>query len=400
MFGDGLKDSIMDSVRTLARLPTLRLSAGSLSFNLLKYVVAFLFLVNARSWPLSWHFRVFKPALALRLRWYILQFRLLLKPTHVKRRAKAKWLEELCPVGQDPLEFVHTWKSWASPDDSDFNLHLSNSCYAKSLDCARLGAALKCFPTLFRAGGWMALGATHYSFLREIPIFSSYEVRVRLAGWDNKWAYIVARYVTHPHKKSKKPQKVLPANGTPAGEIRPSVMTPTDTNGNAHTGGAPYPVLHTPATPIDSTNDSRSGSGSPDGNAHVGAEALPPASTVHVEPDGATLNCVVVNAICFKVGRITIPPALALAVEGFCTPGEVQYSPSSPPPFWGEVQKLRGEDPTDLRKLREFYAGGWRDVPEDQRWWDKALEGLEERRRVGMEVVGALRRGMEGVRSL
>ncbi|KAH9921628.1 uncharacterized protein B0H18DRAFT_1086079 [Fomitopsis serialis] len=404
----------MDSVRSLARLPTLRLSAGSLSFSFLKYIVVFLFLANARSWPLSWHFRVFKPALAMRLRWYMLQFRLLLKPTHAKRgRRRSGWRSYV-------RSLVQSVACAPAPDDSDFNLHLSNSCYAKvrspersavycnphiqqSLDCVRLGAALKCFPTLFRADGWMALGATHYNFLREIPIFSPYEVRARIAGWDNKWVYIVARYVTHPRKKSKKAQKVLPANGTPTGEITPSATPPTDSNGNAHTGGAPYPVLHTPADPIDSetnANDSGSGSGSPDGDAHVVAEALTRASTVHVEPDGATLNCVIVNALCFKIGRITIPPALALAVEGFCTPGEVQYSPSSPPPFWAEVQKLRGEDPTDLRKLQKLYAGGWRDVPEDQRWWEKALEGLEERRKVGMEVVGALRRGMEGVRSL
>lgn len=117
------------------------------------------------------------------------------------------------------------------PDDCDFNLHLSNSCYAKvspgrsvtsvashghilqSLDCARLQHALKCFPTLFRTGGWMALGGellvtlhavlfslncsfslfslgTHYNFLREIPILSRYEVRVSIAAWDNKWVRI------------------------------------------------------------------------------------------------------------------------------------------------------------------------------------------------------------------
>ncbi|TFY68123.1 hypothetical protein EVJ58_g1217 [Rhodofomes roseus] len=377
MFWDGLfKDTVMDAVRSLARLPTFRVSVGSLSFSLLKYVAVLLFLVNARSWPLTWHFRVFRPVMSLRLRWYMLQLRLLLKPKQVKRREKAKWLQELCPVGQDPLEFVYTWKGWASPDDSDFNLHLSNSCYAKNLDCARLEAALKYFPTLCRAGGWIALGATHFNFLREIPILAPYEIRMRIAGWDSKW------------------QEVQGRQGAPRGQ---ALGVPRHDRQRAH-GRAPYPVLHTPADPLDA--ESKSGVATP-----THAEALARASMVHVEPDGATLNCVVVNALCFKTGRITIPPALVLAVEGFVAPPSAgadaeQFSLSNPPPFWGEVQKLIGEEPTDLRRLQKFYAGGWREVPEGERWWEKAVEGLEERRKAGMEVVGALRSGMEGVRSL
>ncbi|KZT67856.1 hypothetical protein DAEQUDRAFT_728628 [Daedalea quercina L-15889] len=412
MFADGfLKDTIMDAVRSLARVPTPRFSAGSLGQNLLRYAIVLLLLVNARSWPFTWHFRVFRPVISLRFQWYLLQLRLLFKSKRVKQRVKAKWLGDLCPVGLDPLELVHTWKSWASPDDSDFNLHLSNSCYAKSLDCVRLEAALKCFPTLFRAGGWMALGATHYNFLREIPILSPYEVRVRIAAWDNKWVYIVARYVTHPRKKSKKNHgpKALAANGSANDDIQTSVTPPKDEN--THIGGAPYPVLHTPSDPLDpdaksdpSTPTPSTVVGSTDDRAHTVASALRRTSQVHVEPDGATLNCVIVNALCFKIGRITIPPALALAVEGFTAPGTgsepASYSVRNPPPFWEKVQELKGEDPMDLRKLQAMYAGGWRAVPESERWWEQALAGLEERRRAGMEVVGALRQGMEGVRSL
>ena len=67
--------------------------------------------------------------------------------------------------------------------------------------------ALELCPTLFRVGGWMGLGgtpcyphpfvfipltpssraATHFTFLREIPIFSRYEMRVSIMSWDNKW---------------------------------------------------------------------------------------------------------------------------------------------------------------------------------------------------------------------
>ena len=218
-------------------------------------------------------------------------------------------------------------------------------------------------------------------------MLSRYEVRLRIASWDNKWFYIIARYVTPPSKRSKKHSatKALRAND--------------DTNAardeNSHTGGAPYPVLHTPSDLLD---DMKSGVSTPT------AAPRPVPRTVHVEPDGATLNCVIVNALCFKIGRITIPPALVLAAEGFAAPpvgAEARaYSPENPPPAMEEVRKLYGEEPTDLCKLQKFYAGGWRAVPEGERWWEQALAGLEERRKAGLEVVGSLRQGMEDVRSL
>jgi hypothetical protein len=33
----------------------------------------------------------------------------------------------------------------------------------------------------------VAVGATHYDFIREIPMLASYEVRVSLKAWDQKW---------------------------------------------------------------------------------------------------------------------------------------------------------------------------------------------------------------------
>lgn len=119
----------------------------------------------------------------------------------------------------------------AGLDESDFNGHLSNSSYAKvscgiifedqsplftqrkTLDAARFKAALELFPMLFRAGGWIALAgefsasgialfdlilylATHYNFIREIPMLASYEIRMSTASWDQKWV----RYLMNGHK--------------------------------------------------------------------------------------------------------------------------------------------------------------------------------------------------------
>jgi hypothetical protein len=92
-------------------------------------------------------------------------------------------------------------------DDADFNMHMSNSSYAKALDPARICFAVDTFPNLFRAGGWIPLAgafaiylvrvslicapATHYHFLHEIPIFTRYEIRTTIGAWDDKWVSLV-----------------------------------------------------------------------------------------------------------------------------------------------------------------------------------------------------------------
>lgn len=80
-----------------------------------------------------------------------------------------------------------TYKTWVSPDDTDYNIHLSNSCYSKLLDMVRMKFALATLTPAFREGCWIALGATHARFIREIPSGKNYEVRVYTGGWDEKW---------------------------------------------------------------------------------------------------------------------------------------------------------------------------------------------------------------------
>jgi len=43
--------------------------------------------------------------------------------------------------------------------------------------------------------------ATHYHFLREIPMFHKYEVRQRIVGWDNKWVgFFLPRMIFVPYQ--------------------------------------------------------------------------------------------------------------------------------------------------------------------------------------------------------
>ncbi|KZT05050.1 uncharacterized protein LAESUDRAFT_727305 [Laetiporus sulphureus 93-53] len=393
----------------------------AIGVRLLKYVLVAIILANARSWPFMWHIRVFHPVTMIRLRFQLLRLSLIFKPRKVRQEIKANWLHDLSPVGKHPLELTDSYKTWASLDDCDFNLHLSNSCYAKIMDAARFQAALKCFPTFFRAGGWMALAGTHYNFLREIPMLSPYEVRVTMGAWDQKWVYIIVRYVSHPKKKAKTAASKGEAEQSKATPSPPSTDTkslPTPPENNILAGFAPYPILHTPSVP--EASDSRATTeaaptpanpvGVPtkedgsQGQADALSAALKKQMQHHTEPDGATLHCIAVSTLCFKIGRITVPPALALASEGFCSPdleGEPKtYSLESPPPFWKHVEELRGPG-LSLGRLRRFLTGGWREVPEGERWWEEALKGEVERRRVAaLEVLGSLRTAMDGAQKL
>jgi len=128
-------------------------------------------------------------------------------------------------------------------------------------------------------------------------------------------------------------------------------------------------------TPTTTTTTTTTGTNA----AAVAAAAIAP------EPDGATLHCVSVNVVVFKHGRITVPPALALAGEGLgATPAQGM-----------EVRKRALE--LGLNGMRELYLGGWRAVPEgDERWWDVAMKGLEGRIEKRVGKVRGVREGLEG----
>lgn len=134
-----------------------------------------------------------------------------------------------------------------------------------------------------------------------------------------------------------------------------------------------------------------------------------------VEPDGAILHCVAVSQICFKWSRITIPPAVVLASEGFTKPygdgdgvdsaatgaSMRSYSPANPPPNWIKSQSLRVPPHGSMDKFRSFLKGEWRDAPEGERWWEDALGGsIEAKRQANLEILESLKVGLERSRTL
>lgn len=123
------------------------------------------------------------------------------------------------------------------------------------------------------------------------------------------------------------------------------------------------------------------------------------------EPDGAIVNTVSISRCVFKVGRVTVPPALVFACNGFSipppTPG-APYSHANPPPHWQHVKSITSKPLGGSPKaLQTFLKGGWRDVPEGERWWESALGGaVEEKRKKAAEVMQYLTAGMDGARSI
>ena len=190
--------------------------------------------------------------------------------------------------------------------------------------------------------------------------------------------YIIHRFVS-PQKKGK-------GRGRARNEDRESQPR------NPPPNSAPAPILHTPAVGTDTPSSSQT-TISPDA-----MKTIADARLRAEEPDGATLNCVAVSEVCFKLGRITVPPSIALALNGISQPSPgIPYSHKNPPPHWNKVTELT----SDPKAIRAFLSGGWREVPAAECWWEHALAGpVEATRKANLELVDGLRRSMEGAKAL
>ncbi|KAL0578676.1 hypothetical protein V5O48_003296 [Marasmius crinis-equi] len=212
-------------------------------------------------------------------------------------------------------------------------------------------------PQFVRTDGWMSLAGTHFHFIREIPMMARYEIRVSFVTWDQKWVFAFCRFVT-----KRKPRRPL--------------------------------TLVSLARRSDKTSD-------------IDTKKLNGIDLDHTESDGATVHAIAVSQLCFKMGRITVPPALVFASNGLSKPPPSTFPPSpagfshaNPPPHWRIVKSMISRlEGGDIKNLRALYTGGWKDVPASQRWWEQALGGdLELQRQENMEKLSLLKRGRETLR--
>ncbi|KAK7436758.1 hypothetical protein VKT23_009812 [Stygiomarasmius scandens] len=271
-----------------------------------------LLVANARALPFVWHVRVFRPLIYVRFEQLFIMAKCMFSSKKTKQRVMEEWIESISPVGRSPLGQYVVYQSIASFDECDYNLHLSNSSYAKALDGARFKLARELFTQFLRVGGHMPLAATHFHFIKEIPVMSRYEVRVSLGSWDEKWAYILCRFLTKKKPGQEKSSKT--ARKSPEASTTPSMFN------HAPISDSGTPSLSSSTTP----NPTIVVDTSPEQTVRTLASKLASQQTDD-EEEGYTLHTVTVSLMCFKIGRITVPPTLVMAASGLCAP------PPSPP---------------------------------------------------------------------
>lgn len=306
-----------------------------------QYILGLLFLLNIRAFPLAWHARVLWPYFAFHIQYWLHRLSLIYKSTSARQAATQAWWDSRSPIGKSPFDLVLKYTDWSSPDVCDYNLHLSNSCYAKTLDTVRMKWVLAFVSQVFRVDGVLPVGATSFLFMREIPMLRRFEVRCSVVTWGEKWLYLVAKFVTTGTRK------VTP---------RTEETTP----------------FSSPGTPYDSDADLQ--------------RKIP--DKLSEEPDGAVVHCVSISQVCFKIGRITVPPALVLTLSG-CSDGN--YTRPNLPPGYLAAQKAVAEG-----QAKDLLKGGWKCVPKSERWWEGSFgEDIEKTRAERLSVMEDIRLGMQ-----
>ncbi|KAG8743798.1 hypothetical protein FRC10_011427 [Ceratobasidium sp. 414] len=336
-----------------------------------KWFAFIIFLVNARSWPGVWHARVFKSVFKIRL-----------SALFRRRGQDHEWWTRVSPVSRSVFPTadgsdkgaLSVLKSWAAPDDCDWNGHLSNSCYAKNLDPARMQACLDWFPAFFGDGGWVALGGAHYHYIREIPVNASYEIRMSIGGWEDKWIYLVAKFVTHPKQKSKS----TPSSNQASTSSHPSTTIPVITTPST-------PLVTEPSTPGEPSAVTPMATESLDA-ARVDTKLSPKPTLRTHDDDGALIHCIAVSTYVFKHGRLTVPPKIALAMSGFSL---TQVGDKS---NWATASAMRAQQPSPVR---DFLRGGWKTA--EHKFWEPSAE-IEAERVKRVAALKQLTAGMDGLR--
>lgn len=275
--------------------------------------------------------------------------------------------------------------------------------FEQNIDYCRLNAAVRFYPGFTGLGGYLPIAGTYHQLLKEIPLNAEYEIHLYQAGWEEaKWAYLTVAFITRPQpqKGGKKTQKLEAKAETAAKELLKGVPgAETSASDAAPTNAPGVSLVVPPVAEVASTADSSvlpSGVATPSvpllsGSATPARASLEETKTLLGAipiPEGATLHAVAVSQYCFKLGRITVPPRVALTVAGF---GDASR--------WERLTQIRNS-PDGEKKLKQLIRGGWKD-PSEGDFWDfkdcdaegrKAGEALKQLR----FVMGALGGSGEG----
>ncbi|SCU93265.1 LAME_0F03202g1_1 [Lachancea meyersii CBS 8951] len=88
--------------------------------------------------------------------------------------------------------------TFASLFECDFYLHKSNSTYFEELDVSRTDLMTKIFQKLFLTSKYypfVPVANVFTAFIKEIKPFQAYQVRSSVFCWDEKWIYVLSRFM-------------------------------------------------------------------------------------------------------------------------------------------------------------------------------------------------------------
>lgn len=343
----------------------------------LKTLVYILLLVNIGSFPLRWHYNLFKPVIAtiLRARPYIPLIRGQDEQTTSPKTGRKLRLEAI-PLGKDIFEEKVWLQCRATPDDCEYVsrcpsfrilpslhspsppfvysylMHLSNSSYLSRLDEARSALLFPHFFRLYTDGARLHLGGSSLTHHKEIPIMARYEIRVQVAAWDEKWFYLVARFTsptdpeTHRSRPTEEPTSAggggtstprspgisLSRSARDLRELLRDVARPEhEAKAKTAKENGKEKSKRGKASSQQSLSMSRTGS----------VEASSPTSPSRAEP---TLYATVVSRYCAKYNRKTIPPWLVVASSGFGTWASTRAN-------WDKAETCRERYASGARRL-------------------------------------------------
>ncbi|WVW79317.1 hypothetical protein I302_101285 [Kwoniella bestiolae CBS 10118] len=271
-----------------------------------RFLILATFILHSPSWPFTWHIRILSSALKPKLR----ELRM------GRLNYINDWKRDLEKKG-GMKNYRYRYERLAWFDDCDYRLHLSNSAYPKNADPVELYFGQNMFAPLLTSNAFLAMGARHYNFFKEIPVGARYVIETRCGGWDEKWLYLVSEFIIYPKKRS--PKSKPSSNGT---------KSPNSGSGS----GTATPMINGDLSKSRIEEIKKSWM----------------AKRTHRD-DGGVVCCLGVSELCIKIGRITIPPRIAL---------------------WATLQHPSKTEQDRAKAILmskdhgvSFLKGGWRDEP-------------------------------------
>ncbi|GAA94356.1 uncharacterized protein L969DRAFT_201814 [Mixia osmundae IAM 14324] len=165
-------------------------------------IALFLLSLNWPNLPFVWHVRMFIRVPLFRLRVWLYANGWLSPPKRSLSLGLHGREHALAAIGRSPWALRNSFSRYAGWAGIDWNNHLSNSSYATSLDNARMRHLIMVWGSCLRFDGVaFALAGTEFEYIREVPMLESYEVETHILTWEDKFAYLLHRWLIKPSGK-------------------------------------------------------------------------------------------------------------------------------------------------------------------------------------------------------